>query len=271
MKPRHNPFRLLPAGAGIVLAGCLVWSWCVIRLGVNVPPATLTMARQVSPEENRESSRPPEPEAGLRKAPGARHSWTAVQTGLPGLFDRHVTGHAGDPEGPRIRRREVELVATRDLPFRLQLIGHFGEGKNLSGIFEAEGASSPVIARSGDDLAELGLAVRALEPEAGEAAGENVPGFVARIWDRRTDREVVLAESVRVPSGIGAALLAPAGYPGEAIELLAGEIVEVGDSEFLVERIGLTPASARLRRLAVAVPNDADDELFLQVEEDPES
>lgn len=271
MKPRRNRFRLLPAGAGLVLAGCLIWSWCVVRPGVNLPAGSLTAARRMPSEKNRDESRPAELEAGRRKTPGIRRSWAAAPVGLRGLFDRHAMESVGDPGALRIRRREVELVATRDLPFRLQLIGHFGEGKNLSGIFEAEGASSPLIARSGDDLAELGLAVRSLEPEADEAPGKNASGFVARIWDRRTDREVVLAESVRVPSGIGAALLAPAGYPGEAIELLAGEIVEVGDSEFLVERIGLAPASARLRRLAAAVPNDDDDELFLQVEENPES
>ncbi len=271
MNPLPHRFRLLPAGAGIVLTGCLVWSWCVLHPRTNLWPATSTAARQVSSEQDPEWSGTPEPEAGVRKTPGVRYSWAATPAGVPGLFDRHAAARVGDAEVPRVRRQEVELVATRNLPFRLQLIGHFGEGTNLSGIFEAEGASSPVIARSGEDLPELGLNVRALEPEAGEGAGKSAPGFVARIWDRRTDREVVLAESVRAPSGIGAALIAPAGFPGEAIELLAGEIVEVGASEFLVERVGLAPASARLRRLAVAVPNDGDDELNLQVEEDPES
>lgn len=270
MKPRANFFRLLPASAGVVLAGCLVWSWWVVRPGAGLPPVNLAAARPMGPGENRGPSQLSEPKVGVRKPRAARQAWVATATGLPGLFDRHPVGRSGDPEAPRIRRRDVELVATRELPFRLQLIGHFGEGGNLSGIFEAEGASNPVIARSGDDLAELGLTVRALEPEAGGADEKSAPGFVARIWDRRTEREVVLAESVRAPSGIGAALLAPTGFPGEAIELLAGEIVEVGDREFLVERIGLAPASVSLRRLAVALPGDGDDELFLQVE-DPES
>jgi hypothetical protein len=82
----------------------------------------------------------------------------------------------------------------------------------------------------------------------------------------------VLPESVQVASGEAVAMLAPAGFPGEAIELLAGEIVEIGDSEFLVERVSLAPASATLRRLAGGVAADSGEEVVLRTgEEDPES
>jgi hypothetical protein len=266
MKSRHTHLRLMPVGAGVVLGAALVWAWDLARRGTD-------HARELGPPSPPAAiaAEPPlpgrtEPESRWSDVRSFRPNWPAGPSGRTGLFDKPGPDQVPGAEAPRIRRQEVALVATRDLPFRLQLIGHFGEGGNLSGIFEAEGTGSPWIARRGDELSELGLTVRAMEWAPGEVPAR----LQARIWDRRAEREVLLPESVRVPSGMASALLAPAGYPGEAIELLAGEVVAVGDSEFLVERIGLAPASATLRRLAVAGAED-DNELLLRIEEDPES
>jgi uncharacterized Zn finger protein len=125
-----------------------------------------------------------------------------------------------------------------------------------------------LLAQGGEELPELGLRVESIV--SGAVADETPAQVVARIWDRRTDRGVELPESVRARSGIGAALLAPAGFPGEAIELLAGEVVEVGGSAFRVESIRVSPAMVRLRRLA-AEPDDEVEELALPPDEDSES
>ncbi len=269
MKTPRTCLRLMPVGAGLVLGAALAWSWGAARLGPGralQSPSAITLAAKFAEADPTMSAALAAQSGGLRPH---RPAWGAEGNGKTGLFDKPVADQAPETGAPRIRRREVALVATRELPFRLQLIGHFGEGGNLSGIFETEGVGSPWIARRGDELSELGLTVRAME--LAPAPGDGPARLQARIWDRRTDREMVLPESVRVPSGIASALLAPAGYPGEAIELLAGEIVAVGDSAFRVERIGLAPASATLRRLAVASADDDDNELLLQIEEDPES
>lgn len=267
MKPPRPRLRLMPVGAGMVLGAALAWSWGTARLGLGLALDRPAARPPDAMANGQDPDRPAEPATRFPDPWRDRPTWTAEGAHRSGLFDPRVAERAPGPEAPRIRRREVALVAIRDLPFRLQLIGHFGEGENLSGIFETEDAGSPWIARRGDELSGLGLTVRAME----WAPGEGPARLQARIWDRRAEREVVLPESVRVPSGIASALLAPAGYPGEAIELLAGEVVAVGDSEFRVERVGLAPASATLHRLAAAGTDDDDNELLLQIEEDPES
>jgi hypothetical protein len=266
MKKRNQSLWLLPTAAGAFLTTALIWAGWLVR----------PEAEETSSFADREPVAPlPAPPAVAARelpgrAPGQRTVWPPAQDDAPGLFDSRPGRPFATAALPNFRRWEVELVATRELPFRLQLIGHFGEGSNLSGIFEAEGVAGSLLARGGEELTEFGLAVRALELESGPPEGGPARA-IARIWDGWSGRELVLPESVRIKSGVGAALLAPAGYPGEAIELLAGEIVEVDEDEFRVERIGLSPASATLRRLATAVGNEGDEELFLQVEGGPES
>lgn len=263
MKPGKNREDWLGRAAGLVLAGALAWSgWAAgSEAGPRAGRPTATAVASAAPDLawfNGES---------LGELP--RRGWSGSVDARPGLFDRPGTVVPPALAVSRLHRREVELVATRELPYRLQLIGHFGEGANLSGIFEVEGAVGPWLARGGDELPGLGVIVQDLVLGPGD--DETPPRVVARVWDRQVERTVELPESVRVTSGIGAAWLAPAGYPGEAIELRVGEVVEVDGSEFRVESIRVSPAAVRLRRLAAVEPEDAMENLSLEPEEGAES
>jgi hypothetical protein len=260
MKPGKNRDDWLGRASGLVLALALAWSGWVARseAGPLVGRPSLTAVPSAAPDLawfNRET---------LEEGP--RRGWTASVDERRGLFDRPGTGVPPAVAVSRRRRRDVELVATRELPYRLQLIGHFGEGANLSGIFEVDGNVGPWLARTGDELPGLGVIVQDLFLGPGD--DETPPRLVARIWDRQAERPLELPESVRVPSGTGAAWIAPAGYPGEAIELRVGEVVEVDGSEFRVESIRVSPAAVRLRRLAAVEPEDAIEDLSLETGEE---
>jgi hypothetical protein len=262
MKPRQKCQEWVCRVAGGVLAAALAWSGWVAAIGAGPLAGGLKAPVAVSGGPNlawyiAET---------LEKVP--RRAWTGTADERRGMFERPETGP--QPAAlPRLRRREVELVATRELPYRLQLIGHFGEGAGLRGIFEAEGLAGPWLARAGDELPGLGVTVKELVLGRGDDGSP--PRVVARIWDRPADRPVELLESVRVASGLGVALLAPAGYPGEAIELRTGDVVEVDGNEFRVESIRVSPAAVRLRRLAVSEPEDAVEELAMVNQEGAES
>lgn len=267
MNARCDHLRWLARIAGAVLAAMVAWAGWPVR-----PPGSGTLeglaeigARPIGA-----------PDLAWIAADGTemsltrrRRGWTHDDDSRRGIFDRPVrNADPGDLTRERPRSSPT-LVATRELPFRLQLIGHFGEGADLSGIFSAEGLAGPLLARGGEELAELGLVVESIRPGAG--ADEGRDGVVARVWDRRTARAVDLAESVQARSGVGAAMLAPPGLPGEAIEFLVGEVVEFAGEEFRIESIGVSPAEVRLRRLAGSATEEEVEELSLLAAEDSES
>jgi hypothetical protein len=267
MSTRGDFFRWHLRFAGVVLATALAWAgWQARPLGRVAPGGMDRLEAEPAAAPDLTWVGFDGAESPLTARP---RSWTRDQSVGGGVFDHPDRGSSLGVTPPDRPRPVLDLVATRELPFRLQLIGHFGEGANLSGIFAADGLAGPLLARNGEELPELGLTVEAIvtTPDA----AENPDRVVARVRDQRAARLVELPESVRARSGVGAALLAPHGLPGEAIEFLVGEVVEIEGQEFRVESIDVSPASVRLRRLAGIESDETVEDLTLPAGEDSES
>lgn len=168
----------------------------------------------------------------------------------------------------------VELVSVRPEPFRLQLIGFFGEGADLRGMFENVMSGEVFLAAGGRRVPNLGLTIKNVAIEAVAVAipqsmttRQRVATAVVR--DEKTGREVVLSHRERRFTGGLSAFLAQTGQSATR-EVRAGESFTIGDATYRVNKVLLTPPSVEIVKEAPTLsqpdqrtltPREADESL----------
>jgi hypothetical protein len=146
----------------------------------------------------------------------------------------------------------LELVTVRPEPFRLQLIGYFGEGSAARGTFENILSGEVFLAAAGRRVPNLGLTIKGFEvtmidvtiPQS-MTTRQRVATAVVR--DERAKRDVVLTHRERSFTGGLSAFVA---QPGSSAvrEVRAGESLKLGDATYRVEKVLLTPPSVEITK-----------------------
>ena len=141
---------------------------------------------------------------------------------------------------------DLELLAVRRGPFRLQLVGYAGGADDRRGIFANIDTGETVIGREGERLSGQGLTVKSLSlkfPVAGSAgsAGTGDPVATAIVTDESTDEEMVLTNREQCLSGAPVGLFMSRKTPGLRRELREGESLTVNGVNYCIERIELQP------------------------------
>ncbi|MBI5768166.1 MAG: hypothetical protein HZA93_10245 [Verrucomicrobia bacterium] len=144
----------------------------------------------------------------------------------------------------------VELVSVRPEPFRLQLIGFFGEGGEARGTFENILSGEVFLGAAGRRVPNLGLTIKSL---AIQTVDVTIPQSMttrqrvatAVVRDDKTGREVVLSHRERRFTGGLSAFVAQSGQ-STTREVRAGESFTIGDATYRVNKILLTPPSVEI-------------------------
>ena len=146
----------------------------------------------------------------------------------------------------------LELVAVRPEPFRLQLIGCFGEGLDARGTFENVMSGEVFLAAAGRRVPNLALTIKGFDvtrvdvtiPQS-MTTRQRVATAIVR--DEKTGRDVVLTHRERHFTGGLSAFVA---LPGQTAtrEVRAGETIHVGEVSYRIEKILLAPPSVEITK-----------------------
>ncbi|MDO8539543.1 MAG: hypothetical protein Q7S40_03820 [Opitutaceae bacterium] len=139
----------------------------------------------------------------------------------------------------------IELVAVRPEPFRLQLIGYFGDEGRFLGTFENLLSGETFLAGPGRRMPNLAVSIKSLEVKpqpvaVGEGATSRQRVATAVVFDEKTKREVVLTHRERKFTGTVSAFIAA---PGETTtrEVRPGDTFKMGEATFQIDTVQLTP------------------------------
>jgi hypothetical protein len=141
---------------------------------------------------------------------------------------------------------DLELLAVRRGPFRLQRVGYAGGADDRRGIFANINTGGTVIGRAGERLAGQGLTVKSLSlkcPGAGIDGSAATGDLVATaiVTDESTDEEMVLTNREQCLAGAPVGLFMSRKTPGFRRELREGESITVNGVNYCIERIDLQP------------------------------
>ena len=151
----------------------------------------------------------------------------------------------------------LELVTVRPEPFRLQMIGYVGEGKDARGIFENVASGDVLLATAGRRVPNLSLTIKSFEIAMVEIAlpqstttRQRVGTAVVR--DEKTGRDVVLTNRERRFTGGLSAFVAP---PGQTTtrEVRTGDRFKLGDATYRIDKVLLTPPSVEVSKESPAL------------------
>ena len=156
----------------------------------------------------------------------------------------------GDPEEPF----GLDLVSVRPEPFRLQLIGYFGEGASARGTFQNLLTGEVFLATAGRRVPNLALTIRSLEirtqPVAlADSMTTRQRVATAVVHDERSNRDVTLTHRERQFTGTVSAFVAATGS-ATTREVRVGETFKLGDATYRIDRVQLTPPSVEVTRTA---------------------
>lgn len=148
---------------------------------------------------------------------------------------------------------EIELLAVRQEPFRLQLLGGIGGDDGYVGIFSSPFLPGTLLLREGGSVPELGVELKSVEARKFSSGGENgelvvEPAVVALILDQISGDEVTLDSRTPKFTGAPTAMLR-VGYESSPREVKRGDVIEVGTLRYVVGELQLEPAQIRLSRL----------------------
>lgn len=144
----------------------------------------------------------------------------------------------------------VELVAVRPEPFRLQLIGFFGEGSSARGTFENLQSGEVFLAAAGRRVPSLGLTIKSFDVQTiavalPQSMTTRQRVATAVVADEKHGREMILTHRERRFTGGLSAFLAQPGQTATR-EVRAGETFKIGEATYRVEKVLLTPASVEI-------------------------
>lgn len=229
-------------------------------------PATL---RELTPNSGQDND--PDETAGSRSefipwqppcASSRAGSWTCELFGPPDLRydatsqqftivlpDRE---RCGEDDAARF---DPKLVAVRRAPFRLQLVGYFGEGVDAAGTFANLKTGETILARAGRAVPELGLTISKFsvvqQPVAIPESMTNLVSVArAEVMDTSSGEKVVLTDQ---ECTYGQALLAELrvdDVAGPALEVREDDVIQEGAVRFRIMKIRLNPPEVDIARLA---------------------
>lgn len=151
-----------------------------------------------------------------------------------------------------------ELLGVELEPYRLQLVGYYGNPDELVGAFTSRQLAAPLLGRNGRHFPELGLTLRNLEVrKVAVATSDPVPSFevaaLATLLDERTGAEVVLDSRVRKLTDTPLARLRFA-TERQPRELREGDEFSDATATYKVERVQLDPPEVVITRHVAGLP-----------------
>jgi len=152
----------------------------------------------------------------------------------------------------------LELLDVRREPYRLQLVGYFGEPGDYLAAFVSPEQPGTLLARRGYRFEQLGItlqsfAVRKIAVEHGDAWPVYDMAALAVLFDEKTGTEVVLDSRVRKLTDTPLAVLRlPTAGPPRVLR--EGDTVADGRAVYCIERIQLEPPEVILARVTPGLP-----------------
>jgi len=154
----------------------------------------------------------------------------------------------------------LELLAVRREPYRLQLLGYFGEPGDYVAAFSSSLLPETLLARPGHRFEALGLtlksfAVRQVAVKGGELGQGFEVAALAVLLDETAGIEVTLDSRTRKLTDTLLAVFKTSGVPGESGEYHEGDTFAGEGGPFRVERIEFDPAEVMVARTSSGLPN----------------
>ena len=158
-----------------------------------------------------------------------------------------VEGDTEEPFG-------LDLVSVRPEPFRLQLIGYFGEGASARGTFQNLLTGEVFLAAAGRRVPNLALTIKTLEIRTQPVALANSMTTQQRVAtadvrDERSNRDVTLTHRERQFTGTVSAFVAATGSTATR-EVRVGETFKLGEATYRIDRVQLTPPTVEVTKTA---------------------
>lgn len=148
---------------------------------------------------------------------------------------------------------DIELLAVRQEPYRIQLVGYVGASDNPIATFEIVDTGETVVGRPGrrferQEFTLQSFDVRRVTTPAGEGMPvvENVA--VAVVIDERSGREEILTNRERKMLPRLQATFRIKTFPGETRTVREGATIEAGGQVYLVTQLSLHPPQAVVSR-----------------------
>jgi hypothetical protein len=150
---------------------------------------------------------------------------------------------------------DIELLAVRQEPYRIQLLGYLGSERANLGMFELVETGETINARAGAEVARGEFTLRSLEQRRiTTQTRDNTPVVetvtVATILDQRTGREETLTDRERRMLNRFQAVFRLRTNPPEERVVREGGTIEVNGQRYLVTQVSLNPPQAVVSRRA---------------------
>ncbi len=248
---RHYHKIAILAGGALLLAGfalALKWrheteSWQPMRFKLAAAP-TPRFSAEVPETSRRAPSAEWNPPAAQSRGPG----WTYEVFTPPAILRDNPSGRWALDLPESGAPAELELIAIKREPYRLQLTGYFGGPGNYTAVFAREKSPGVVLAREGFSFEPLGLILQSFAKRG--AGGEPDAPAEAVLLDRETGEKITLIcgrqKLTDVPFAVVQA--GPAGDP--PVELREGDSFHSTESDYRVEHITLEPAEISLTAIS---------------------
>jgi hypothetical protein len=248
---RHwDKIAMLVAG-GLLIAGfafALKWrretaSWRPMRFKLAAAPAPRFPAEV--PEASRRVVRLGwNPPAAQSRGPG----WVFEVFTPPAILRENTSGRLALELPVGGGPTELELIAVKREPYRLQLTGYFGQPGHYTAVFARAKSPGVVLAREGFSFEPSGLILQSFARK-GTGPEPDAPAE-AVLLDRETGESVTLVCGQRRLTDVPFAVVraGPTGSP--PVELREGDSFRSAGSDYRVEHITLEPAGISLTTIS---------------------
>jgi hypothetical protein len=189
-------------------------------------------------------------------------SWTCELFGPPNLrYDAALQQFTIAPPDRELRGEDEaarfgpELVAVRRAPFRLQLVGYFGEGADATGTFANLKTGETFLARAGRAVPELGLTIlkfSVVRQPVSAPESMTTLALVARaeVMDSSSGEMVILTDQEYSHGNALLAELRIDAVAGHSLEVREGEEIQSDAIHFRIMKMRLNPPELDMARLA---------------------
>jgi hypothetical protein len=153
----------------------------------------------------------------------------------------------------------LELLDVRLEPYRLQLVGYFGEPGDFLAAFVSPGLPETLLARSGRRFEQLGLTLRSLEVKKVVVAhSDDWPVYdvaaLAVLVDEKSGEEVVLDSRSKKLTDTPLAVLRLSAAGGASRSLHEGDTFSDDTATYRIERIQLDPPEVVVAKQTPGLP-----------------
>ncbi len=152
--------------------------------------------------------------------------------------------------GENLATQRVELLAVKQEPYRLQLVGYYGVADDYTATFVSPGSPVTLFAREGHRFESLGLVLKkfSVKKLATESSGFELTAC-ALLWDERAQAQITLVSGVPLLTETSVALLRLGPSAGQLRELRTGDTFQEGAALCRIEHIQMNPAEVVIVRV----------------------